>query len=55
MEDDPTLINSSAYDKGWIMIVKSSNIENDLKNLLHGEEVISWVKKSLEEAEKKKG
>ena len=55
LEDNPTLINKSSYDKGWIMVVKPSNLEYDLKNLLHGEEVISWVKKSLEEAEKKKG
>jgi len=55
LEDDPTLINSSSYEKGLIMVVKSSNLEKDLKKPLHGEEVISWVKKSLEEAEKKKG
>ena len=55
LEDNPTLINKSSYDKGWIMVVKPSNLENDLKNLLHGEEVLPWVKKSLEEAEKKKG
>jgi len=36
------------------MIVKPSNLEEDLKNLRHGEEVISWVRKELEEAEKKK-
>jgi glycine cleavage system H protein len=55
LEDDPTLINKSSYDKGWVMVVKPSNLENDLKNLMKGEEVISFVRKSLEEAEKKKG
>ena len=54
LEDEPTLINNSPYDKGWIMIVKPSNLEEDLKNLRHGEEVISWIRKELEEAEKKK-
>ncbi len=56
LEDEPTLINSSPYDKGWIMIVKPSNLDEDLKNLMHGaEEIISFVTKSLEEAAKKKG
>ena len=55
LEDEPTLINSSPYNKGWIMVLKPSDLENDLKNLMKGEEVISFVKKSLEEAEKKKG
>ena len=55
LEDEPTLINSSPYNKGWIMVLKPSDLENDLKNLMKGEEVISFVIKSLEEAEKKKG
>ena len=54
LEDEPTLINTSPYDEGWIMVVKPSNLEGDLKNLRHGDEVIKWVKKELEEAEKKK-
>jgi len=54
LEDEPTLINTSPYEDGWIMIVKPSNLEEDLKNLHHGEEVIAWVTKELEEAEKKK-
>lgn len=54
LEDEPTLINSSPYEKGWIMVVKPSSLEEDLKNLRHGDEVISWVKKELEKGEKKK-
>ena len=54
LEDEPTLINTNPYDKGWIMVVKPSNLDEDLKNLKHGPEVLTWVKKELEEAEKKK-
>jgi glycine cleavage system H protein len=54
LEDEPTLINTSPYDRGWIMVVKPSNLDEDLKNLHHGDEVVTWVKKELEEAEKKK-
>jgi glycine cleavage system H protein len=56
LEDEPTLINTSPYDKGWIMMVKPSNLDEDLKNLLQGvDQVVPFVKKSLEEAAKKKG
>jgi glycine cleavage system H protein len=54
LEDDCTLINKSPYEKGWIMIVKPSNIDDERKNLFHGKQVETWVKKEIEDAEKKK-
>ncbi|MCK4364800.1 MAG: glycine cleavage system protein GcvH [Thermoplasmatales archaeon] len=54
LEDDCTLINKSPYDKGWIMILKPSNIDQELKNLFYGDNVESWIKKEIQDAEKKK-
>ncbi len=54
LEDDCTLINKSPYDQGWIMKVKISNLEENMENLYHGEAVKTWVKKEIEDAEKKK-
>ena len=54
LEDDCTLINKSSYDKGWIMAVKPSNLDEDMKNLYHGDKVEPWIKKEIEDAEKKK-
>ena len=54
LEDDCTLINKSPYDKGWIMVVKPSNFDEDLKNLVHGDKIESWIKKEIDDAEKKK-
>ena len=54
LEDDCTLINSSPYNKGWIMKVKPSNLEDDLKNLITGDKIKPWLKKEIEDAEKKK-
>ncbi|MCK4348562.1 MAG: glycine cleavage system protein GcvH [Thermoplasmatales archaeon] len=53
LEDDCTLINKSPYDKGWIMIVKPSNLDDDLKNLHHGSDVETWLKKEISDAEEK--
>jgi glycine cleavage system H protein len=47
LEDDCTLINKSPYDKGWIMIVKPSNLDEYLKNLIHGDKIKPWMKKEI--------
>jgi len=54
LEDDCTLINKSPYDKGWIMTLKPSNLDEELKGLYHGDKVKSWVKQEIQDAEKKK-
>ena len=54
LEDDCMLVNKSSYDKGWIMVVKPSNLDEDTKNLYHGDKVEPWIKKEIEDAEKKK-
>lgn len=54
LEDDCTLTNKNPYDKGWIMVVKPSNLDEDLKNLIHGDKVEPWIKKEIEDTEKKK-
>jgi glycine cleavage system H protein len=54
LEDDCMLINKNSYDKGWIMVVKPSNLDEDMKNLYHGDKVEPWLKKEIEDAEKKK-
>lgn len=52
LEDDCTLINKDPYGKGWIMILEPSNLDEELKNLVHGDDVEPWLKKEIEEAEK---
>lgn len=54
LEDDCTLINKSPYDKGWIMKVKPSNLDDDKKNLVTGNKIEAWIKKEIDDAEKKK-
>jgi len=36
------------------MVVKPSNLDQELKGLFYGDNVESWVKKEVEDAEKKK-
>jgi glycine cleavage system H protein len=53
LEDDPTLINSDPYGEGWIMKVKPSNLDEELKGLIKGSDVDA-VKKWLEVEKREK-
>jgi glycine cleavage system H protein len=49
LEDDYTIINQDPYGEGWIIKIKPSNLEAELKNLLHEkEEVKEWMEKEIE-------
>ncbi|MEM2145080.1 MAG: glycine cleavage system protein H [Candidatus Jordarchaeaceae archaeon] len=45
----PKLANSDPYGEGWFVIMEPTNLDSDLKNLLHGEEAINWLKKEIKE------
>ncbi|MGB3340631.1 MAG: glycine cleavage system protein H [bacterium] len=40
LENDCRLINSDSYNTGWILRIKPTNLEEELKNLAHGPEAI---------------
>lgn len=54
LEDDCTLLNKDPYEEGWIILVKPSNLDEDLKNLVKGEAVEPWLKSEIERVEKGK-
>jgi|Deesub1362B_J571_1020462.scaffolds.fasta_scaffold02567_7 glycine cleavage system H protein len=47
VEDDPTVINRDPYGEGWIFEIEMSAPE-ELKNLLHGEAAVEWLKGEIE-------
>ncbi|WP_456474887.1 glycine cleavage system protein H [Candidatus Pyrohabitans sp.] len=50
---NPSKINDSPYE-AWIAVFKPANLEEDLKDLPHGEEGIkAWMDKEIEEYKKK--
>ena len=54
LENDCTLINKSSYDKGWIMLVAPTSLDEDLKKLYHGDTLEPFMIKEIEDVEKKK-
>jgi glycine cleavage system H protein len=43
LEDEPELINTDCYGKGWIVKIKPGDLEAELKNLLKGAAYKKWV------------
>lgn len=42
LANDPTLVNSSPYDRGWVAKIAPANLAMELRNLLHGVTADRW-------------
>jgi glycine cleavage system H protein len=49
VQGKPELLNEDPYDKGWLLIVKPSNMD-ELKNLMDAGKAIEWHKSLMKEA-----
>ncbi len=53
LENDCRLINKDPYGAGWIIKVKPSNLDAELKNLAHGPEAVTkFIEAHLEKVKK---
>jgi len=47
------LLNEDPYGEGWIAVIEPTNLEEDLKNLIHGvENIEKWIKEDEEKLKK---
>ncbi len=53
IEDELELMTRDPYGEGWLIKVKPSNLKDDLKALVHGDDVGPWLKKEIETRKKK--
>jgi glycine cleavage system H protein len=50
VEESPSLLSEDPYGEGWLIKVKPSDLEVELKELIHGGDVVSeWIKKEIAE------
>lgn len=42
VEDDPEIMTEDPYGDGWLIKVDPDDLDNDLKNLYHGDSVKDW-------------
>lgn len=48
----PGLVNDDPYGKGWLLTIEPSNLKEELKDLIIGDDAIQWLKKEIAEHEK---
>ncbi len=53
IEDELGLISDDPYGEGWLIKIKPSNLKDDLKTLVHGDDVAAWLKKEIQNRKKK--
>ncbi len=47
LEDTPDLINGGPYEQGWIFKIEPSNLEEDLKSLMQGDNLVQFIKSEI--------
>ncbi|KCZ73144.1 glycine cleavage system H protein (lipoate-binding) [Candidatus Methanoperedens nitroreducens] len=53
VEDNLGIISEDPYGEGWLIKVKPDNLKDDLKTLIHGNDIGPWLKKEIETRKKK--
>ncbi|MEM4700297.1 MAG: biotin/lipoyl-containing protein [Candidatus Nezhaarchaeales archaeon] len=43
----PSLINEDPYGRGWMVVIKPSKLDEDLRRLLRGDEAVKWLQDDL--------
>jgi len=46
--DKPEIVNEDPYGKGWLLVVKPSNLQEELKNLMTDQQAVEWHKSLIE-------
>ena len=47
IEDDLELLAEDSYDEGWLIVIEPSNLDDDLAQLVHGDDVKAWFEEDL--------
>ncbi len=54
LEDDTSLINQDPYGKGWILVIESTDLENELTNLMHGDSLLPFIDQEIQRTEQER-
>ncbi len=54
LENQATLVNEDPYSKGWILAIKPSNLDEELKGLYKDDAAVKWLEAEIQRVEKEK-
>ena len=49
----PKLVNTDPYGQGWLVVIEPSNLQEDLKDLVQGTEIQTWLDSEVAEYREK--
>ncbi len=49
VQNTPETLNEDAYEKGWLLVISPSNLDEELKALMDFDKAVKWHKKLIEE------
>lgn len=49
VQNKPELLNEDPYNKGWLIIITPTNLEEELKNLMDHNKAVEWHKSLIKE------
>ncbi|MCD6446020.1 glycine cleavage system protein GcvH [Candidatus Bathyarchaeota archaeon] len=44
VQSTPEILNQDPYGKGWLLVIKPSNLEEELKNIMNFNQAVEWHK-----------
>jgi glycine cleavage system H protein len=47
VQSKPEILNEDPYEKGWLVVVKPSNLQGELPNLMDFERAVEWHKSQV--------
>ena len=48
--DSPEILNEDPYNKGWLIVLSPTNLEEELKTLMDFEKAVAWHKELAKES-----
>ncbi|HXK60112.1 MAG TPA: hypothetical protein PLP42_09475 [Acidobacteriota bacterium] len=48
IERDPALLKADPYRRGWVCVLKPTNLATDVKRLMIGEETKDWIRREID-------
>ena len=49
VQNKPETLNEDAYEKGWLLVISPSNLDEELKALMDFDKALDWHKKLIKE------
>ena len=49
--DNPKLVNADHYERGWVVLLAPVDLDEDLADLAHGEDVQPWLEEEVRDYE----